>query len=141
MSVKPSKAMVLSAGFGLRMRPLTDATPKPLLTVHGQPLIERHVVALAAAGFAELVINLAWLGAQIRGYLGDLARRGFCAKCGSRLTGAENPDYGIIGITASSLDDPSWFQPTMDIFVGDAQQWDLMEPDLPKHQEYMPRNP
>jgi hypothetical protein len=64
--------------------------------------------------------------------------RGFCAKCGSRLTGAENPEFGIIGITASSLDDPSWFKPTMDIFVGDVQPWDLMDPDLPKHPQYMP---
>lgn len=64
--------------------------------------------------------------------------RGFCAKCGSRLTGAEKPERGIIGITASSLDDTSWFKPTMDIFVCDAQPWDLMDPELPKHQQYMP---
>ena len=66
--------------------------------------------------------------------------RGFCPKCGSRLTGAENPERGIIAVTASSLDDPSWFKPAMDIFVGDAQQWDRMDPDLPKYQEHMPRN-
>ena len=65
--------------------------------------------------------------------------RGFCAKCGSRLTGAENPEKGIIGLTASNLDDPSWFKPAMDIFVCDTQQWDLMEPELPKHHQYMPR--
>src|SRR4051812_21756961 len=59
--------------------------------------------------------------------------RGFCAKCGSRLTGAENPERGFIGVTASSLDDPGWFKPTMDIFVCDAHAWDLMEPALPKH--------
>ena len=65
--------------------------------------------------------------------------RGFCAKCGSRLTGAENPERGIIGITASSLDDASWFKPTMDIFVSDAQAWDMMDPESPKHQHNMPR--
>ncbi|HMD55393.1 MAG TPA: GFA family protein [Phycisphaerae bacterium] len=65
--------------------------------------------------------------------------RGFCARCGSRLTGAENLERGIIGLTASSLDDPSWFKPKMDLFVGDAQHWGLMEPDSPKHQQYMPR--
>jgi hypothetical protein len=64
--------------------------------------------------------------------------RGFCAKCGCRLTGAESPERGIIGITASSLDDTSWFKPTMDIFVCDAQSWDLMDAATPKHQEYMP---
>ncbi|MGA9779118.1 MAG: hypothetical protein ACLPRE_15280 [Limisphaerales bacterium] len=56
-----------------------------------------------------------------------------------RITGAENPERGIIGLTASSLDDPSWFKPTMDIFVCDAQSWDLMDSDLPKHQQYMER--
>lgn len=65
--------------------------------------------------------------------------RGFCAKCGSRLTGAENPERGIIAVTASSLDDPSWFQPAMDIFVADAQAWDLMDPALPKHAQHMPQ--
>ena len=66
--------------------------------------------------------------------------RGFCAKCGSRLTGAENPEKGIIGLTASSLDDPSWFKPKLDIFVGDAQAWDILDVDLPKHQAHMPRS-
>jgi hypothetical protein len=65
--------------------------------------------------------------------------RGFCGNCGSRLTGAENPERGIIGITASSLDDPSWFKPVMDIYVADAQSWDLMAPELPKHPQHMPR--
>ncbi len=65
--------------------------------------------------------------------------RGFCAQCGSRLTGAENPERGIIGVVASSLDDPGIFKPQMDIFVSDAQHWDLMDPNLPKHQQYMPR--
>jgi MurNAc alpha-1-phosphate uridylyltransferase len=75
-SALPRAAMILAAGRGERMRPLTDATPKPLLSVHGRPLIEHHVVALAGAGFARLVINLAWLGAKIRDYLGDGARYG-----------------------------------------------------------------
>jgi N-acetyl-alpha-D-muramate 1-phosphate uridylyltransferase len=68
--------MILAAGRGERMRPLTDHTPKPLLRVQGQPLIERHVIGLVRAGIARIVINLAWLGAQIRGYLGDGARYG-----------------------------------------------------------------
>jgi hypothetical protein len=65
--------------------------------------------------------------------------RGFCGNCGSRLTGAENPERGIIGVLASSLDDPSWFKPQMDLFVSDAHPWDLMDPALPKHQQFMPR--
>jgi MurNAc alpha-1-phosphate uridylyltransferase len=73
---RPRAAMILAAGRGERMRPLTDTTPKPLLQVHGQPLIERHVIHLARAGIDRIVINLAWLGAQIREYLGDGARYG-----------------------------------------------------------------
>ncbi len=73
---RPRVAMILAAGRGERLRPLTDSTPKPLLRVRGQPLIERHVQALAQAGIERIVINLAWLGAQIRGYLGDGARYG-----------------------------------------------------------------
>jgi hypothetical protein len=65
--------------------------------------------------------------------------RGFCPKCGSRITGAENAERGIIGLTASNLDDPSWFKPMMDIFVCDTQSWDLMDSDLPKHQQYVSR--
>lgn len=70
------KAMILAAGKGERMRPLTLHTPKPLLPVGGLPLIEHHIRALAAAGFTELVINHAWLGEQIEAYLGDGARFG-----------------------------------------------------------------
>jgi MurNAc alpha-1-phosphate uridylyltransferase len=73
---RPLAAMILAAGRGERLRPLTDTTPKPLLRIRGQPLIERHVIALVRAGIPRLVINLAWLGSQIRDYLGDGARYG-----------------------------------------------------------------
>jgi MurNAc alpha-1-phosphate uridylyltransferase len=68
--------MILAAGRGERLRPMTDATPKPLLRVRGQPLIERHVMGLVRAGVERIVINLSWLGAQISEYLGDGARYG-----------------------------------------------------------------
>jgi MurNAc alpha-1-phosphate uridylyltransferase len=55
---------------------MTDTMPKPMLPVRGQPLIERHVIALARAGMERIVINLAWLGARISDYLGDGARYG-----------------------------------------------------------------
>jgi MurNAc alpha-1-phosphate uridylyltransferase len=64
------RAMILAAGRGERMRPLTDATPKPLLPVGGKPLIAYHLEALAELGVREVVINLAWLGSQIRSALG-----------------------------------------------------------------------
>ena len=70
------KAMILAAGKGERMRPLTLTTPKPLVRVGGVPLIEYHLRALAAAGFTEVVINHAWLGQQIEDYLGDGSRYG-----------------------------------------------------------------
>lgn len=65
------KAMILAAGKGERLRPLTLHTPKPLVRAAGVPLIEYHIRALAAAGITELVINHAWLGAQIEAHLGD----------------------------------------------------------------------
>ncbi len=70
------KAMILAAGRGERMRPLTDHTPKPLLLVGGRPLIEYHITALVAAGITELVINHAHLGSQIEAALGDGGRYG-----------------------------------------------------------------
>lgn len=79
MSASPDRArvaMILAAGRGERLRPMTDTTPKPLLRVRGQPLIERHVMGLARAGIERIVVNLAWLGSQISEYLGDGARYG-----------------------------------------------------------------
>ncbi|MCG8518328.1 MAG: nucleotidyltransferase family protein [Pseudomonadales bacterium] len=65
------KAMILAAGKGERMRPLTLTTPKPLLTAGGRPLIGHHLVRLQQAGFREVVINHAWLGEQIVETLGQ----------------------------------------------------------------------
>ncbi len=65
------KAMILAAGRGERMRPLTDTTPKPLLVAGGKPLIVWHLERLAASGFRDVVINHAHLGAQIEAALGD----------------------------------------------------------------------
>ena len=70
------KAMILAAGKGERLRPLTLHTPKPLVRVGGVPLIEYLLRALAAAGFTDIVINHAWLGQQIEDHLGDGSRFG-----------------------------------------------------------------
>jgi len=63
--------MVLAAGRGERLRPLTDTLPKPLVVVGGRPLISWHLAALARAGVREVVVNLSWLGEQLRAALGD----------------------------------------------------------------------
>lgn len=70
------RAMILAAGKGERMRPLTDGRPKPMLPVAGKPLIEYHLERLSAAGVREFVINLGWHGGQIRDALGDGSRWG-----------------------------------------------------------------
>jgi len=70
------KALILAAGRGARMRPLSDRTPKPLLKVHGKPLIEWHLEALARDGVRDVVINTAWLEDQIVAALGDGGRWG-----------------------------------------------------------------
>jgi MurNAc alpha-1-phosphate uridylyltransferase len=68
------RAIILAAGRGERMRPLTDATPKPLLEVNGKPLIQYHIENLVHAGIHEIVINHGLLGLQIEEYLGDGGR-------------------------------------------------------------------
>jgi MurNAc alpha-1-phosphate uridylyltransferase len=65
------KAMILAAGRGARMAPLTDNTPKPLLKVGGKALIVWHIERLVAAGFKEIVINHSYLGRQVEDALGD----------------------------------------------------------------------
>lgn len=72
----PARAMLLAAGRGERMRPLTDRVPKPLLPVRGKPLIVYHLEKLARLGVQQVVINLCWLGDQIRAALGDGSRWG-----------------------------------------------------------------
>jgi N-acetyl-alpha-D-muramate 1-phosphate uridylyltransferase len=74
----PATAMILAAGRGERMRPLTDHTPKPLLTVRGKPLIQWHIEALAAQGNSHLLVNTAWLGSLIEQGLGDGSRFNSC---------------------------------------------------------------
>ena len=70
------RAMILAAGRGERMKPLTDVHPKPLLQAGGKALIEYHLENLAAGGFRDIVINTAWLGEQIPVYVGDGSRWG-----------------------------------------------------------------
>ncbi|MFQ4144746.1 GFA family protein [Chlorogloeopsis sp. ULAP02] len=68
---------------------------------------------------------------EVIGDSGNIVGRGFCPNCGSRLF-SKPPIPEFMGIMAGSLDDPSWFRPTMDIYTASAQPWDYMNPDLPK---------
>jgi len=72
--------MILAAGRGERMRPLTDKTPKPLLTVHGVTLLDRLIRQLTQAGFTDIVINVAHLGYKIVEHLGDGSKHGICIR-------------------------------------------------------------
>ena len=89
------KAMILAAGRGERMRPLTDHTPKPLLVAGGKPLIVWHLERLAAAGFREVVINHAHLGSQIEQALGDGTRWGLHIRYSPEPPGALETAGGI----------------------------------------------
>ena len=89
------KAFILAAGRGERMRPLTDTTPKPLLTAGGKPLIVWHLERLADSGFRDVVINHAHLGAQIEAALGDGSQFGLSIRYSPEPPGALETAGGI----------------------------------------------
>jgi MurNAc alpha-1-phosphate uridylyltransferase len=89
------RAMILAAGRGERLRPLTDTTPKPLLDVDGRSLIEHHLEKLAMAGFREVVINLAHLGDMIRDRLGNGSEWGLNIHYSLEPAGALDTGGGI----------------------------------------------
>ncbi len=93
---RPRAAMILAAGRGERMRPLTASTPKPLLKVRGEPLIERPIRACALAGITRLVVNVSWLGRQIREHLGDGARFGVAIEYSEELPEPLEAAGGIV---------------------------------------------
>ena len=89
------KAMILAAGRGERMGPLTRSVPKPLLEAGGRPLIEHQVGRLAGAGFRDIVVNLAWLGERIAARLGDGSRLGVRIRYSREPEGALDTGGGI----------------------------------------------
>jgi N-acetyl-alpha-D-muramate 1-phosphate uridylyltransferase len=92
------RALILAAGRGERMRPLTDTTPKPLLRVRGKPLIEWHLEALGRAGVREVVVNTAWLEEQFPAALGDGSRWGLSIRYST-----EGRDHGGALETAGGI--------------------------------------
>jgi len=120
-----ARALILAAGRGERMRPLTDATPKPLLPVHGRPMIEWHLLALARAGVHEVVINTAWLEEQFPAALGDGSRWGLQIRYSM-----EGRDHGGALETAGGIATAlHWLAPQ-----GDESFWvvsgDIVAPDF-----------
>jgi MurNAc alpha-1-phosphate uridylyltransferase len=106
----PAHALILAAGRGERLRPLTDHTPKPLLLVQGRPLIEWHLLALAAAGVHEVVVNTAWLEDRFPAVLGDGSRWGLRLhySCEGRDHGGALETAGGIAKALPLLGDPFW---------------------------------
>ena len=99
------KAMILAAGRGERLRPLTDETPKPLLKVAGKSLIEYHLKNLAAAGINDIIINTAWLADKIHQQLGDGSDYGVNIKYSDEGTALETAG-GIINALPILGDEP-----------------------------------
>lgn len=99
-------ALILAAGRGERMRPLTDRVPKALLTVDGQTLIERHVRALVTAGITRLVVNHAHLGMQIEEHLGNGERFGAAIRYAPEPAGALETGGGIVNALPLLESDP-----------------------------------
>ena len=136
------KAMILAAGRGERMRPLTDHTPKPLLQAGGKPLIVWHIERLAAAGFHELVINHAHLGQQLEATLGNGARFGVSIEYSAEAEALETA--GGIANALHLLGDQPFLVVNGDIFTdfdfsrlhsgiaGDLLAW-LVLVDNPQH--------
>lgn len=110
-----AQAMILAAGRGERLRPHTDSCPKPLLRVHGKPLIEWQIEGLCRAGFDHIVVNGAWLADQLRDFLGDGSRWGV------RLQWSpEAPALGTAGAVVRALrwlTDPLFAVVSADIFT------------------------
>ena len=115
------KAMILAAGRGERMRPLTDHTPKPLLPAGGKPLIVWHLERLAAAGLREVVINHAHLGRQIEAALGNGARWGLSISYSPEPEGALETAGGIANALPLLAADEPFLVVNGDIYC----DWDM----------------
>jgi MurNAc alpha-1-phosphate uridylyltransferase len=125
------KAMILAAGRGERMRPLTDRTPKPLLPVAGRPLIVWHLERLAVAGFRDIVINHAHLGEQIEALLGDGEAWGLRISYSPEPPGALETAGGIANALPLLGGDEPFLVVNGDIFCdwNPAQARSLLPPD------------
>jgi MurNAc alpha-1-phosphate uridylyltransferase len=104
MTSAVAPAMILAAGRGERMRPLTDTTPKPLLQVRGKPLMQWPMEALARGGFTDVVVNTAWLGEQISGTFGNQFGPWPSSSERDQLLNSEQPNVTAITYSHEGLD-------------------------------------
>jgi MurNAc alpha-1-phosphate uridylyltransferase len=143
--------MILAAGRGERMRPLTDHTPKPLLKARGKPLIEWHIEAFARAGIRDIVINTAWLHEQFEATLGDGSRFGVTLHYsheGERYGRALETGGGIataLDLLCADGDDAFWAV-SADIFIPEfefdpAQAAAFAASPLLAHLWFVPKQP
>lgn len=100
--------MILAAGRGQRMRPLTDSMPKPLLPVAGKPLIDYHLEKLAGAGVTQVVINHAWQGARLQQHIGNGQAYGLDVVWSAEAEGGLETAGGIIKALPLLGDEPFW---------------------------------
>lgn len=136
------RAMILAAGRGERMRPLTDHLPKPLLPVGGQPLIGHHLQALHAAGIQDVVINHAWLGDKIEAALGDGQRYGMNIRYSPEgATGLETA--GGIRLALPLLGDEPFMVVNGDVLTDYpfAKLFDVLKPGKTAHLVLVPNPP
>ncbi|MEY4063549.1 MAG: hypothetical protein RIT09_1342 [Pseudomonadota bacterium] len=104
-NLSPIPCMVLAAGRGERMRPLTDHTPKPLLEVQGKKLIDWHIDGLLENGFSQVVVNHAWLGEQVVAHLAQPKRTNLNIQFSKELTALETAGGLRQGMGLMKLDD------------------------------------
>ncbi|MCA6064237.1 N-acetylmuramate alpha-1-phosphate uridylyltransferase MurU [Thalassolituus marinus] len=146
------KAMILAAGRGTRMAPLTDHMPKPLIPLAGKPLIVHHIEKLAAAGFTELVINHAYLGHMLEEALGDGSQWGVSIRYSAEAEALETAG-GIVNALPLLGDKPfllvngdvwsDWdYRAALDITLADnlAHLWLVDNPDHNPHGDFVLRD-
>ena len=104
-NLSPIPCMVLAAGRGERMRPLTDHTPKPLLEVQGKKLIDWHIDGLLKNGFTQVVINHAWLGEQVVAHVSKVKNNALNVQFSKELTALETAGGLRQGMSLMKLDD------------------------------------
>lgn len=136
------RAMILAAGRGERLRPLTDRVPKPLVPVAGRPLIEHHLIALATAGFTDVVINVAHLADAITSALGDGTRFGLALHYSHEPAGALDTGGGIKK-ALPLLGDRPFAVINGDVFTDYDPGWLAapLEPDTDAHLLLVPNPP